>query len=512
MMNYNSITKKLGFCETVYETTSEQSLDADINLPDYCPEIQRILKCTVIPNITAVQNSSGRITADAIATVKILYVGENGKSAGYEQNYPLQKFVESGKVNSDSAVNVRIKTDYVNCRAVNPRRIDVRAMMTFIFKAQNKREENILCSADGAGVQTISDECLFSSLNGISERAFSMSEVIELSSDKQTVSHIINSSVSAVTNEIKIINNKALVKGECAVKIYYIGDDSSSVECVEHSMPISQIVEIEGINETCKTCIRLSVSSCETVPKADSSGDMRLIDFNARISAFVAAFEEIPITLITDAYSTDYESKNSFKSIECLSFNDNFDTSFTNKVILESIGVSVDCILAVWCSDINYSYGVKDNSCVLNGTYQVTVVYKDSENQIGLIQKPIDFDYSVKLKDKAERITCFGSVQILSCSCAATGDSRLELKTELSASGIVFSNYLKKYIAEIELINENDAKNDMCALTIYFSDKGENLWNIARKYNTTVDAIKAENDFISDTVENSCMLLIPANG
>lgn len=509
-MNFNINTQRLGFCETVYETAAEQSLDADISLPDYCPEIQRVLKCSVIPNITGVQNNSGRITADCNAVVRLLYVGDNGKIAGYEQSYPIQKFVESSRVGSEAAVSACVNTDYVNCRAVNSRRIDVRAMMTFIFKAQKKREEDILCGADGAGIQIMTEDCRFASLSAVCERAFSIGEVAELGADKQPISRIMNIAACASASEVKIINNKALIKGDCTVKIYYIGEESSSVESVEHSMPISQIIELAGISESSLSSLRLCVSSCEAVAKADSSGDMRLIDLNARISAFMSAFEETPVTLINDAYSTEYEVKNTVKSVEQLKFVDSFDTSFTNKVVLESIGVSVDCVLAVWCSDIKNSFGVKDDKCVISGTYQATVVYKDSEGQIGVVQKPVDFDYSFRLKERADRISCFGAVQLSNCSCSVTGDSRLELKTEMLASGLIFVSSVKKYISSIE-IDDTSAKNEKtCALTIYFCDKGESLWNIARRYNTTVDAIMRENDFESDTVENSGIMLIPS--
>lgn len=509
-MNFNINTQRLGFCETVYETAAEQSLDADISLPDYCPEIQRVLKCSVIPNITSVQNNSGRITADCNAVVRLLYVGDNGKIAGYEQSYPIQKFVESSRVGSDAAVSAAVNTDYVNCRAVNSRRIDVRAMMTFIFKAQKKREEDILCEADGAGIQTMTEDCRFASLSAVCERAFSIGEVAELGTDKQPISRIMNVAACASASEVKIINNKALIKGDCTVKIYYISEESGSVESVEHSMPISQIIELDGINESSLSSLRMCVSSCEAVAKADSSGDMRLIDLNARISAFMSAFEETPVTLICDAYSTEYEVKNTVKSVEQIKYIDSFDTSFTNKVVLESIGVSVDCVLAVWCSDIKNSFGIKDDKCVISGTYQATVVYKDSDGQTGIVQKPVDFDYSFRLKERADRISCFGSVQLSNCSCSVTGDSRLELKTEMLASGLVFSCSVKKYISSIEIDDASAKHEKSCALTIYFCDKGESLWNIARRYNTTVDAIMRENDFEADTIENGGIMLIPS--
>ncbi len=507
-MNLHCETNKLGFCETVFETTSEQSLDADISLPDYCPEIQRILRCGVCVNINSVQNMSGRITADGIAVVRLIYVGDNGKIAAYDQNYPIQKFVESNRVTSDSAVSVSVNTDYVNCRAVNPRRIDVRAMLTFIFRAMNKRNENVLCDADGDGIQLLSEDFSFADMVGVCEKSFSMSEVVELPENKNHISQIVNVSPCATVSETKIINNKALIKGDCAVKIYYIAENGA-VESVEHSMPISQIIESEGLNENSITSLKLTVCSCEAVAKADSSGDMRLLDLSARVSAFMVSFEEKPVTVINDSYSTDYEVKNTFKNIELFEYADKFNSTFTNKVVLESIGVSVDCVIAVWCSDVKYSFLMKDDKCVTIGTYQATVLYRDSENSVGIISKPVDFEYSVKPDKKPERIVCHGSATLLACSCAVTGDSRLELKTELAVSGIILSECSKKYIGSIEITDESVKREKACALTIYYCDKGESVWDIAKRYNTTVDAVMGENDLSENSVDSARMILIP---
>ena len=507
-MNLNNETQKIGFCETVYESAAEQSLDADITLPDYCPEIQRIVKCNVTTGITAVLNNSGRVTADGNAVIRIIYVGDNGKISGYEQSYPIQKFIESSKITSDSAVSVTVRTDYVNCRAVNPRRIDIRAMFSFCFKAIKKRDDEILCSSDGAGIQTSAKEFDFASLTGVCEKSFSIGEVVEIQSGKSSVSRIMNISACAIANDVKIINNKALIKGECTVKIYYIAENSGDVESAEHSMPISQIVELDGINENSVCSIRLSVSSCDSVVKADAAGEMRLIDIDTRISVCLLAFDEVPLNLINDAYSTEYEVRNTTKSMELLTLNGMLDTAFTNKIVLESIGVTVDSVLAVWCTDLRYNFTAKEDKCVISGTYLATVIYRDSENNVSVIQKPVDFDYSVNMNEKSERIVCHGFAQISACSCSVSGDSRLELKTEIFVSGLVLSSAIQKYIGSIEIPGDSMREKD-CALTIYYCEKGESIWNIAKKYGTTVDAVMNENGFACDVTEHDGMMLIP---
>ncbi len=508
-MNFNSERKKLGICENTFETTAELSLEADLNLPDYCPEIQRILKCCVIPHITSVQNSSGRVNVQGDAEVKLIYVGDNGKLAAFEQNYPIQKFCENNNLSSECAVTARINTDYVNCRAVNSRRVDVRAMLTFIFNAQKKREENILCTAEGSGIQTIEERCNFASLTGVCEKMFSLNEVIEIKKEQHSVSQILNVSSSATATEIKVINNKALLKGECRVKIYYIAENENSVENIEHSMPISQIIEMEGIDENSLTALKLTVCSSRALTKVDSSGEMKLIDISANISANMTAFEEKNVSFIKDTYSTDYEMQTVTKSFEMLNINDSFDTSFTNKVVLESIGVSVDCIICVWCSDLKYSFLTKDKKCILNGSYTSNVIYKDSEGKIDIIQKTVDFEYLIKTKEESERNICFGNVAITGCACNVLADSRLDFKTEIVISGIVLSSSITKYISNIDISDSAVKKCDTSALTVYFSEKNEKIWDIARKYNTTVQAISDENEIYEDFVSEGRMILIP---
>lgn len=509
-MNFSTETKSLGFCEINYESTAEQSVEAELILPDYCPEIKRILKCSVCTDVLSVQNSSGRVNAQGNANIKLIYVGENDKTAAYEQIVPIQKTVDSDKLSSGCAVNVKVVTDYVNCRALNPRKVDVRAMLTFLFKSMKKREETVMTKAENAGIMTLMQDFGFSDLKSVTEKAFNLSEVIELDGDKPVIARILNSSSYIVVSEKKTINNKILVKGNCYVNIHYLAENDGSLCCVEHSVPVSQIIEVEGISDNSETFLNVSITACETVPKVDSKGETKLVDLSIRASATVLAFETVPVTLISDAYSTDYSTRNSSKSIEILTTDSDYDSVFTNKVVLESIGVSVDCVQAVWCGDVKYSYALKNGKCCFTGTYQATIIFRDSDKQEGIIQKPVEFEFSVDLKNVCERIVCHSSVQLTGCSCSVKGESKIELRTEMNVTAKILSSKIVKYISEIELLENKKEDNDNCALTVYFSDKNEKLWDIAKKYRTTVDAVMAENSLDSDVITEKKTLLIPS--
>ena len=508
-MKFDTETATLGFCDTVYDSTAEETLETDFNLPDYCPEIKRIIRCSLKTDISSVLKQDGKITVQADGCLRLLYIGDNDKFASFEQSYPIQKTFEADKINQQCAVTVKANTDYVNCRATSPRRVDIKAMMTFVCNAVCKREENVLSYASGSGIQALKKDFDFSDLKVVSEKSFNLTEVIELGSSKPVISRILNSSAYILVSSKKIINNKMLLKGDCYIKTYYISENENDIECAEHSIPVSQIIEVEGINDSCDTNIDVNITACESVAKVDSSGDTRLIDMNLRVSVKVFAYESKSVSLITDAFSTECEIKNSFKHINILTNNTDFENSFVNKVVLESIGVSVEKIKAVWCDELKYSTSLKNNVCMINGNYQANIIYIDSEKQTGIIRKPVDFEYKADLKTPASGIICRSSLQLCACSCSASGESKLELKTEMMITGKIFSTETVRYISEIDLSDKAGEFDGKCALTIYFCDANEKVWDIAKRYKTTAEAILNENELDSDLISERKILLIP---
>lgn len=57
-----------------------------------------------------------------------------------------------------------------------------------------------------------------------------------------------------------------------------------------------------------------------------------------------------------------------------------------------------------------------------------------------------------------------------------------------------------------------DAPKARCedvALKLYFADEGENVWDIAKRYNTSVRSIIEDNGLEGEQIEKRGMMLIP---
>lgn len=327
-MQINVITQSVGVEETLGSCTAEQPIDADITLPDYCPDIRRVLKCLVTPRITAVQTAGDRATADGSAGVCVIYADEQGAVCCFEQTYPFSKYADLKGADENCCVNVRAYTQYANCRAVSPRRLDIHAVVSVAFCISGVKEEEIITGAEGAGIQLRCCDSRTASLVACTETAFPMSETVPLPDGDPAVSCVLSAQAAALAQEIKVISNKLLVKGELTVSAVCRGE-GGEIFSFGHSMPISQIINLEGIDEDCTCCVCLPVTSLEVLPKADQAGDNRLIDISARVGAGVKAYRELSFPTVTDAYSVCCDLETKSRNVDFAVIADKFNDTFT---------------------------------------------------------------------------------------------------------------------------------------------------------------------------------------
>ena len=72
-MSIELTTRSIGREVTYFNNFVEQSVDCDITLPDYCPDIMRILKCTLYNSVVNSKIIGDRATADGNVKIRIVF-------------------------------------------------------------------------------------------------------------------------------------------------------------------------------------------------------------------------------------------------------------------------------------------------------------------------------------------------------------------------------------------------------------------------------------------------------
>ena len=493
---------------TLFEGASEQPVDCDITLPEYFPDVVRVLKCTLTPRITGVQASTDRITAEGSALLRILYVSDGGVRC-FEQSIPFSKAAECTDLDG-ACVSAQAKTEYVNCRVHSPRKMDIHGSISITFNAYRKESAQMICGCAGGNVQVRKKRVCVSNLAGCTERLFPMGETLELGSAKPSIAQLVKSEAVALLEDVKVVTGKVLVKGELIIRTLYIPDsEDGELQSMEHSMPISQILEAEGAEEDCVTDAGLTVSSLEIAAKTDASGALRLLDANVYVCAQIALYRDCETDAVTDAYSTKYEIAMQKKPMELLRICDRFTDTYLCRGTLDTTGLNITQIADMTCQSLNSTASMREGELRVNGTVQVGFLYTDRDGQWGFAERSFDFAYKRAVAGTGDTLNCDPHLTVTGVHFLLSAEDKIDARVEMDINALIFSAQTVQVATNIAIDESKPKKQKTAALTIYFTQEGESVWEIARRYNTTAEAIIAENALTGDVIQEKRKLLIP---
>lgn len=263
--------------EVIFDGQTEQGVEFDYVLPDYYPDIFKILKCSLTPGISSYSVSGTQLFIDGAVLIRILYLSDDNVNIHcVEQKYTYSKTLELTKPADRATVTVIPKTDYSNCRAVSGRRFDVRGAVSCRVRACQSKSFDIVSGAEG--LETKSEILSYCGNRLIGGGQFVIREDIETGTGKGGILGILSTDACAEVTDIKIIAGKA-VKGEAKVKALYlvkIDDNTQDTEVMEASVPISRIVDMDGLDDSFSCFADIRVMDCGLEIKTSEGGESRL--------------------------------------------------------------------------------------------------------------------------------------------------------------------------------------------------------------------------------------------
>lgn len=513
-MDFKVNREEITSAEVIFDDTQEQSVELDYVLPDYYPEIFKIIKCMTSPKILSYSSAGDRLTYEMAVYIRVLYCAENSSAVrSVEQKLTYTKTVDFGRTVSNPRVCIVPKIDYINCRAVNSRRIDIRGAVSIKIKVTDLDRREIICDAFGGNIQLKKVPVSFPSNKLYTTKRITVSEEFDLGMSKPPIVNILRSGAVIASGDKKVIANKLIAKGEAYISMLYscVKDGEDSVESMQFTLPFSQIIDLEGIDERFACTVESEIVCCDIEPRSDGDGNSKVACCTAVILITCSAYRTASAELAVDEYSTAYKTECVKSDVKIELPPQPISSSCVVKASLEHTDGGIDCIYDVWCTVSSvYAKADPENNCiVINGNALYSVMAKSGGEPV-LLEKEEPFTASVPAEGLTENSAAEVKLIPVSCSYNLASDSSVEAKAELKITGEITATANICCITELNVDeNETVEKSGDYALKLYFADDKEDLWEIAKKYGTSVAAIMEENDIQDDTVTGGGMILIP---
>lgn len=494
--------------EVIFDGVQEQSVELDYILPDYCPDIFRLIRCDTSPVITEWSVSGDRLTYELRCDIHILYCGEDGSEVqSVDQHRSFTKTMELGRSPVSPQVSLTPKTDHVNFRAVNKRRLDLRGAVSVKISVTGQQEQQVVSDAEGMNIQLKRRNVEFAASRLSAEKNVRIEEEMELSAAQPDISGILRCSCTAAECEVKLISGKLLAKGAADVELLYRG--GGNVETMSFSLGYSQIIDVEGLDDSFGCTVTAEVVSCDISPAADGN---RTVRCEAELRLCCRAVKTASVMIAEDAFSTVYPCTVELSDIRAEQIPAVYDESFRHSARLAEGDAVPQTVYSMWseAKNINTRIGDDGRSVVISGMLTYSMAAKDRSGMIVMPDRDEAFEETIALPDNISGSSVSAEVRVRETSYDISAEGILTAKADIGVKLSVYSSDSVKAVTDITVDDSARKERDGdYSIKLYFGIENEDVWDIAKRYSTSVDAIIEENDLAGERLEKGGMLLIP---
>lgn len=497
---------RIGTIQTVFDDVDERPVDCDFVLPDYLPEIAAVLKCRMRPVVQSHQISGDRVIADGTVYLQLLYLDEERRCVkSYEHTQPFSSTFTVKELGNGDTVRLSTRVNYVNCRAVGPRRVDVHGAFGVHLTVTAIGYTETISAVAGEGVYTREQDVVCSVPSGNAEKTVSLNEVLEL---EDIAESLLRAEAAAYITECRQMPGKVIVKGDVVLTAVYVTDaESGTMMHTVGRIPFSQILDIDSAEDMLCDC-RVSVMQCDVRPMQDPAGEMRLLSTAVKLLVTLDGYRTETCGIVTDAYHTAYPLKTEWCTADVCTLSFVRTDTATLAMVLPLPDGGVTEVLDLWCDPLSSVCSCEAGQTGVDGQLQIGVLARDTEGMVSYYERVAE--YHTVLPDTCEQAT----TTVMPLECAYTmGDGSIDLQVQAVMHRVGKCTKHIRSIVRMEADESTPHKVDGvlkdCCLKVCFADGGESLWEIARREHTSYDTLKAENGLTEDLLERDMMLLIP---
>lgn len=483
----------------------EQLIENDLSLPDYCGDIVKILSCSAQTNIFSCVITGDKAVIDGIVLTRMIYVDAASKTEMYEMTCPFNRSVDVKNASDNDTVDVSCVSEQISCRAVNPRRADIRGSVTLKISVSGTQECDFVTDTPKNYCHTLKTSANGSFLKCCASKSFTLSDVSE-SEEKFRNVKIVRTSPIPVVNEIKTIKNKMMIKGNVAVDITMLTSSGDFI-ADRVNIPVSQIVDIDGIDEETECCVNLRVQSIDARIAPDAPSAPPHVEVSVVVCAQTDVFKKADITAVTEAYSPKYKLICQTGKLKCLSSIIRVNENHTLTAKHDFASCKATSIADVAVKKIRYTVHSENNAIVLKGNIHFGIIVVSNDGERLHFERISDFEYKKQIN---EDITDCEFNPVVSLNCVdftMDPDGTAIISTEIRIDGHMYLSYEMNVLTSIEKGEEIKKDGSDSVITVCFASKGERLWDIAKQHNTSAELIKTVNSISEDILEKDSMLV-----
>lgn len=525
-MQLNKI--KLHSCTTFASAQSQITLDDDYNVPDYRPDIVKVLKEKGELHFDEAKAAAGAAWLKGRLVFRVLYRSdqENGKISCLKGEIPFQEKLNMDGVQEYDVIQASGEIEDLTIGVIHSRKISVRAVI--LLKTEEPREkEDELCvgiEADDGCEKRYRNTNILQLLCMKRDQCRQKSE-ITLPSSKPNVQEILWKSLEIRNLDTKMGQDGVKLSGEVLISVLYQEEEETDrVQWYEMVIPLDCGVECDaGTEADIIYKVKARPASMELEVKPDYDGEERVLVLELVMNLDIRVWKEQEISMLEDVYSLKKEiiPVCTGVTLHHISVKNDSQCRLTEQMELaesqEKILQICSCEGTVHLESTELTeQGVRAEGILVTELLYITT---DDQMPIGSAREIYPFEQLIEIPQQMARTECNKPEELEALERKNKLQTELDCRiSQLSAVMLDQDHVEIKAVIGLDLLafeqeqidNITDTREEPLdmeqlqkrpGLVGYIAKDGDSFWSIAKENHTTVEDILRDNH---RTDENLC--------
>lgn len=487
-MNVEMEKEKIGIDKVVKEKTDIAMIEGDCIVPDIKPDIIESVSTSGNVCIYKKEVLDGKIRVDGCINTYIMYLSESEeeKVRGLNTNLDFTQMLDMDGCKSGMDLEMSVSLRSIECKILNGRKVSLKAQVEFRSKVFSTETAEIVKEIKNKGEIQRLNKCLeINSLVGSGSNKGYAKDTIMIDNTDNLV-EILRAELTIINKDFKISYNKVLAKAECAVRLLYLTEDNR-IASVEGNIPVMGFVDINGVAEENIPDMQYLLKNVIIKPNDVQEHSIYVeaeVEFSCRM------YEVKKVNVIQDLYSPECDIKFNQKNISTImGMQEVKDVcQIRESITIPEIGENqIDSIQVI--PNIRSKTGM--DKVVQEGEMAIRILYSVG-NRVDTKEVSIPVNFEMRMSGINQNSVINTEIEIRNQNFVVMAGGTVDCKVDLEFC-VKSSNTIQMNI--IDDIEMEEARQDpVHSMVIYFVKAGDTLWNIAKKFRSTVEDIVRINE------------------
>ncbi|MDO5387603.1 MAG: DUF3794 domain-containing protein [Clostridia bacterium] len=497
-MNYT--TKHITADKIIGSEKTQLIQEGEILLTDGKPDIDVILKCEarIIPEESSAEEN--RLSFRAKLLVNVLYCGKDKSVHSISSEAPINDFINIENADSGMLTEITPAISNVECRKINDRKTGYKIMFEINGTVTEIAEIDAITKIDDIP----KEQQHFKNVNisktlCLSRENFTVNEDISLPATKLPIAEILSVNCNITNAEFKPGEDSVDTSGDISIVVLYTSTEGGFPELYEFDMPFNVSLEAENTDTDSIIDVTPYIKDCFYSVSEDEKGEPTIINMEVNIGADIHTSAAENYEILDDAYMPGNEI--------------NFDSSnlcYSNIVcrnrgqcpVKEIITLDEKCpdmlqifraTGAVYIDDIS----IYENKIVVEGAINIDIMYITGNDDMPIAghSDTLPFTQTIDARGAAEGMDAKVNANIAHIGFNMLSDRELEVRCALNTNTTVRNKCCIDLITDAEISPiPPDVIDKIPSIVLYIVRKGDTLWKLSKRFNTTVKNIAELNN------------------